>query len=59
MAYETWEHYCKIEKSLMQIGINEDCNWCGLSESNDPVVVGDTKQLLIDDIDDKGMLIQE
>ncbi len=54
-----WEHYCKIEKTLMKIGINEVCSWCGLSESNDPVVVGDTKQLLIDDIDDKGMLIQE
>ena len=54
-----WEHYCKIENTLMQIGVNEDCSWCGLSEANDPVVVGDTKQLLIDDIDDKGMLIQE
>jgi len=59
MANEMWEHYCKIEKALMKIGINEDCSWCGLSESNDPVVVGDTKQLLIDDIKDEGMLIQE
>ena len=59
MEENMWEHYCKIEQALMQIGINEDCSWCGLSESNDPVVVGDTKQLLIDDNIKNGTLIQE
>ena len=41
-----WEHYCKIEQTLMQIGDGEECNWCGLTEATDPVVIGDTKELL-------------
>jgi|8_EtaG_2_1085327.scaffolds.fasta_scaffold05013_4 hypothetical protein len=54
-----WEHYCKVEKSLMKIGDGEECNWCGLTESTDPVRLGDTKQLLIDENDTEGTLIQE
>ena len=54
-----WEHYCKIEQTLMQIGDGEECNWCGLTEATDPVVTGDTKQLLIDEDDKEGTLIQE
>ena len=28
-----WEHYCKVEKTLIEIGDGEECNWCGLTES--------------------------
>ena len=54
-----WEHYCKIEETLMEIGDGEECSWCGLVEQADPVVTGDTKQLLIDENNTKGTLIQE
>ena len=27
-----WEHYCKIEKTVMGVGNGEPCNWCGLHE---------------------------
>ena len=56
-----WEHYCKIEQTLKQVGEGEDCNWCGLTEATDPVVIGDTKELLIDEDekDDKELLIDE
>ena len=54
-----WKHYCKIEETNMEVGHNEECNWCGLKEHADPVVTGDTKQLLIDENDNEGTLIQE
>ena len=25
-----WEHFCKIEKTVMGVGEGEPCNWCGL-----------------------------
>ena len=30
--WETWEHYCRVEKSQMGVGKNEPCNWCGEEE---------------------------
>ena len=27
-----WEHFCKIEKTVMGVGKGEPCNWCGLHE---------------------------
>ena len=27
-----WQHYCKVEKSLMGVGKGEPCNWCGAEE---------------------------
>ena len=30
--WETWEHYCRVEKSQMGVGKNEPCNWCGAEE---------------------------
>ncbi len=27
-----WQHYCKVEKSLMGVGRGEPCNWCGAQE---------------------------
>ena len=29
---EMWEHYCEVEHSLMGVGKDEPCNWCGLTE---------------------------
>jgi DNA-directed RNA polymerase subunit RPC12/RpoP len=28
-----WKHYCFIEESDMEIGKEEECNWCGETES--------------------------
>jgi hypothetical protein len=28
-----WKHYCFIEESDMEIGEEEECNWCGETES--------------------------
>jgi hypothetical protein len=27
-----WEHFCKIERTVMGVGNGEPCNWCGLHE---------------------------
>ena len=27
-----WTHECQIEKTTMQVGDKEPCNWCGLYE---------------------------
>ena len=29
---EMWEHYCDTEKSMMEVGKYEPCNWCGKEE---------------------------
>ena len=29
-----WTHYCKNEETTMEIGQNEECNWCGMSEED-------------------------
>ncbi len=31
---EIWEHYCEVEHSLMGVGKNEPCNWCGKTEED-------------------------
>ena len=28
-----WEHYCDTEKSMMEVGKGEPCNWCGKEEN--------------------------
>jgi len=30
---EMWEHYCDTEKSMMEVGKGEPCNWCGKEEN--------------------------
>ena len=27
-----WQHYCKVEKSLMGVENGKPCNWCGAKE---------------------------
>ena len=29
---EMWKHYCDKEKSMMEVGKGEPCNWCGKEE---------------------------
>ena len=29
-----WKHYCKIEETNMEVGHNEECNWCGMREED-------------------------
>tara|TARA_A100000171_G_scaffold27244_1_gene25419 strand:+ start:113 stop:433 length:321 start_codon:yes stop_codon:yes gene_type:complete len=29
---DMWEHYCDEEKSMMAVGKDEPCNWCGKEE---------------------------
>ena len=31
---EMWEHYCNTEKSMMEVGKGEPCNWCGKEEED-------------------------
>ena len=31
---EMWEHYCDTEKSMMEVGKGEPCNWCGKEEKD-------------------------
>jgi len=31
---EMWEHYCEEEKTEMEIGKGEPCNWCGKEEED-------------------------
>ena len=31
---EMWEHYCDVEHSMMGVGKNEPCNWCGKTEED-------------------------
>jgi hypothetical protein len=28
-----WKHYCREEKTELDVGDNEECNWCGLDAS--------------------------
>ena len=37
-----WKHYCRVEETELDIGDNEECNWCGL----------DAEALSIDGFDD-------
>jgi len=30
-----WKHYCEVEKSSMEIGDGEECNWCGAVDNMD------------------------
>ena len=32
MKQEMWEHWCPVENSMMNIGKEEECNWCGQDE---------------------------
>ena len=32
MDEKMWSHYCKVEKTVMDVGKGEPCNWCGLNE---------------------------
>ena len=32
MDEKMWTHYCKMEKTVMDVGKGEPCNWCGLNE---------------------------
>ena len=45
-----WKHYCNVEKTEMEVGDGEECNWCGL----------DAEAMTIDGFDDAilGMCIQ-
>ena len=31
---EMWKHYCDKEKSMMEVGKGEPCNWCGKEEED-------------------------
>ena len=31
---DMWEHYCNTEKSMMEVGKGEPCNWCGKEEED-------------------------
>jgi len=31
-GYRMWTHECQIEKTTIQVGDKEPCNWCGLYE---------------------------
>jgi len=44
-----WEHYCKVEKTLIEIGDGEECNWCGLTESTDPVAVSEDTRVMLNE----------
>lgn len=30
-----WEHHCKVERTIMYVGNNEECNWCGREEKDE------------------------
>tara|TARA_R100000008_G_scaffold27558_1_gene15284 strand:+ start:170 stop:307 length:138 start_codon:yes stop_codon:yes gene_type:complete len=32
---EMWKHYCPVEETEMEIGKEEECNWCGATEDCD------------------------
>lgn len=40
-----WSHYCPIEKTEMDIGIDEPCNWCGEFEPRVAEPVSDVEEL--------------
>jgi hypothetical protein len=27
-----WSHYCQRERTVMSVGKDEECNWCGATE---------------------------
>lgn len=29
---DMWEHVCRVERTVMFVGKNEECNWCGETE---------------------------
>jgi len=32
MEQKMWKHYCPIEETDMEVGVDEECNWCGATE---------------------------
>ena len=30
---EMWKHYCIQEETEMEVGKDEECNWCGATEN--------------------------
>jgi hypothetical protein len=32
---DMWKHYCPVEETDMDIGEDEECNWCGATEEDE------------------------
>jgi hypothetical protein len=37
MDEKMWAHYCEVEKTVMDVGKGEECNWCGLNEQDEAI----------------------